>query len=1568
LIGEAGNWIPEGIKVIDEADLSCDISETLPAISPDDPAYIFFTSGTTGTPKAVLGLHKGLAHFLNWQRSTFNIGPGDRCAQLTALSFDVVLRDIFLPLTSGASLHIPAAPETVTTGEIIEWLERERVSVIHTVPSIIQSWLRQVETNVSLQSLRYAFVAGEPLTDSLIQRWRTQFPTSGSIVNLYGPTETTLAKCFYVVPEELSFGVQPVGRPLPQTQALVLNSGGGLCGIGERGEISIRTPFRTRGYLNRTDEDEKRFVQNPLVHEREDIIYRTGDLGRYRPDGTLEILGRVDNQIKIRGVRIEPDEITAILLRHPDVQSGVVAGHRDTENTYVLVAYVVAAAGDQIASDLRTFLSTRVPAAMVPACFVFIDALPLTHNGKLDRKRLPVPEIAKSLTDQAGPRNWIEEVLAGIWSEVLRRDQIGIHDDFFELGGHSLLATQVAARIRHTFHIELPLRRLFECPTVALLAKTIATDQRSEAECSVSEIRAVRRDGPMPLSFAQERLWFLHQLQPDSFAYNISARIDLTGLLNVATLDQAMSEVVRRHEILRTMFPALEGEPVQVVGPPLRSILMLADLSGLSVAEQTEKAATLSREQDQKPFDLARQTALRCALLRLSDEQQALLLGVHHIATDAWSTSIFLSEVGSLYQSFQSGEQSPLAELVIQYADFAVWQRSWLQGEVLQTQLEHWRRQLKDIPPMIELPTDRPRPPVQTFSGESATLRVPEELTSRLVALSRKNGATLFMTLMAVFKTLLSRYAGTEDIVVGTGIAERKSTELERMIGLFVNQLAIRTHCSGEQTFTQLLEDVRDTALAAYAHQDLPFEKLVAALQPERSLSRTPVFQVMLMMQTVPGFTSQLADVKARLQNQSGGGAKFDLTMHAIPTGGELRIVLEYNAILFDAARIARMLDHFHNLLDSVTQQPAQRLCDLSMLTAGERAQLLLEWNDTDANCHRNLCIHQLIEAQAEQTPDRIALEFDGSKLTYCELNRRANQLAHFLKGLNVGTDVMVGLCVERSLEMAVAMLGIMKAGGAYVPIDPAYPAERIALILDDTAAPILLTQQQIAIRNEFDKRKARIVSLDQEWERIAQERDDNIGTGHRPDHLAYVIYTSGSTGRPKGVAIQHRSAVELVNWARTIFTPEELKGVVASTSICFDLSIFEFFTPLSSGGTVIILADALRLASMESTEAVTLINTVPSAVAELLSTRGLPRTIHTVNLAGEPLSASLVRQLYDWSGIKRVFDLYGPSEDTTYSTFALRSALERATIGRPISNTRAYALDRYQQPVPIGVPGELYLGGEGLARGYLNRPELTAVKFVPNPFSNSATGRLYKTGDLVRFMPDGRLEYLGRTDHQIKLRGFRIELGEVESVLRRHPEIKDNIVIVRGDQPGDRRLVAYIVTAENVDLSISDLRGFLRKKLPDYMIPSAFIRLAALPLMPNGKVDRKALPEPDDPTAAPRTNYVAPRAEFERSLVNIWQQVLRVATVGVEDNFFDLGGHSLLLVRVVQEIQRSMNLEVSLMEAFEHPTVASLARHLNQKRSAEKVITTASANSFDEAEARRRRRMKRQRASGSQS
>ncbi len=1540
-------------------------TEKLPEIDPDDPAYIFFTSGTTGVPKAVLGCHKGLAHFLHWQRSTFAIGPDDRCAQLTALSFDVVMRDIFLALTSGASLYVPDSPDS-----ILSWLDHERITVIHTVPSLVQSWLNDVPAGVTLNALRYSFLAGEPLADSLVRRWRAQFPESGSIVNLYGPTETTLAKCFYVVPQEPSFGMQPVGSPLPETQALVLNSGSGLCGIGERGEITIRTPFRTLGYLNQPDETIKRFVQNPLGENKrddeEDVIYKTGDLGRYRLDGSVEIVGRVDDQIKIRGVRIEPNEVTAVLLQHSKVQSGAVVGYKDAEGNYALAAYVVAAEGERIATELRAFLSRQLPAAMVPSSFIFIDELPLTANGKLDRRKLPVPDISRAQIEPVTPRSWTEEVLAGMWAEVLRRDRIGVHEDFFELGGHSLLATQVIARVRHAFHVELPLRRLFERPTVALLAETIDESLRGKADLAVPAIEPVLRDAPLPLSFAQERLWFLQQLQPESFAYNMTAWIDLTGPLNIVALDQATTEIMRRHEILRTSFATADGQPVQVVGPPPRPVLTVVDLSGLSHEEQEAQAQSLSREQAHRPFDLASGPIFRGVLLRLDDAHHSLLLAMHHVAGDAWSNTIFTYELGTLYGSFFKGEQSQLSELAIQYVDFAAWQRGWLQGEVLDTQLGYWKRQLRNSPPMLELPTDRPRPPIQTFRGETATLHVAEELTSRLVALSRRNGATLFMTLMAVFQTLLYRYTGSEDVVVGTGIAERKSVELERMMGLFINQLAIRTQLSGQQTFAELLQNVRDTSLAAYAHQDLPFEKLVAELQPERSLSRSPFFQVMLMMQTAPNKGANLTEVAARVRTRETGGAKFDLTMHVLPALTELQIILEYNTVLFDANRVSRLLGHFHSLLEAVATQPEQRLCDLQMLTVSERSQLLVDWNKTDAPYRMDVYLHELIEAQSEKTPDAIAIEFEDAKLTYGELNARANQLARYLTSLGVEAESLVGLAVERSLEMLIGLLGVLKAGAAYLPLDPDYPQSRLNYMLEDAQAQVLLTQAHLQEKTALGESK--VVCLDRDWQLIAQQERTNLALPVKPEQLAYIIYTSGSTGGPKGVMVSHGALINFLHSMRQQPGLTASDRLLAVTTLSFDIAGLELYLPLTVGAQVELVSREALLVPVklrERLEQSTVMQATPSLWRLLIdSGKWVRRGQYKLLCGGEALPRQLAQQLVERSAA--LWNMYGPTETTIWSSVEHVSVNGEAyqTIGRPIANTQFYILDKSLQPVPVGVSGELYIGGAGVARGYLRRPELTAERFIPNYFSGAAGERCYNTGDLARYLPDGRVEYLGRADHQVKVRGFRIELGEVEVVLRQHPQIKENVVVVREDEPGDRRLVAYLVT--DSEISIGDLRSFLSKKLPDYMIPSAFVRLDALPLTANGKVDRKALPQPGDPSSRARHKYVAPRAELERNLVKIWQQLLRVETVGVEDNFFDLGGHSLLLVRLVQEIQDSLGLEVVLMEMFEHPTVASLARHLITKQTEVQQQTTAptAADAPDEAEGRRRRRLKRLKAS----
>jgi amino acid adenylation domain-containing protein len=1063
--------------------------------------------------------------------------------------------------------------------------------------------------------------------------------------------------------------------------------------------------------------------------------------------------------------------------------------------------------------------------------------------------------------------------------------------------------------------------------------------------------RVLQRKGvefnAFPLSFAQQRLWFLDQLEPGSAMYTIPAAASLAGPLNVTALHRALNEVIRRHEALRTTFVTVDGRPLQVVAPTLAVPLPVVDLQQgasdvpLSACERARAAQRLLTEEARRAFDLTRGPLLRAVLLRLSEAEHILLLTMHHIVSDGWSIGVLIRELTTLYEAISTGITAPLHDLPVHYADFAQWQREWLQGAVLEGLLSYWKQQLAGAPFVLQLPTDHPRPPVQSFQGARHCLTLSSPLTAALRALSRREGVTLFMTLLAAFKTLLYRYTGQEDLLVGSPIANRNRAETEALIGFFVNTLVLRTDLSGNPRFTQLLGRVRDTALEAYAHQDLPFEKLVEELRPERSLSHAPLFQIMFALQSAPMPVLELPDLTASLLQIDYGVAKFDLTLDLSETPQGLSGWFEYNTTLFDAATIGRTAEHFRTLLEGIVADPEQHLSDLPLLTEVERHQLLVEWNNTRLEVPQESCMHQLFAAQAGQTPEAVAVVCGEDQLTYRELNRRANQLAHYLQRLGVGPEAPVGISMERSMDLVVGLLAILKAGAAYVPLDPAYPRERLAFMLEDARAPVLLTQQRwVEGRSAL---APEIVCLDTASGAIVRESGENPVSNVTADNLAYIIYTSGSTGRPKGVAIEHHSAVTLLEWARRLFPAEQLAGVLASTSICFDLSVFELFVPLSWGGKVILAENALHLPALPAARDVTLVNTVPSALTELLRMRGLPASVRVVNLAGEPLPDMLAQEIYQHDTVQQVFNLYGPSEDTTYSTFALvqKGAAEPPSIGRPIANTQIYLLDAHLHPVPLGVPGELYVGGDGLARGYANRAELTAEKFIPNPFSDKPGARLYRTGDLARYSPDGDLEFLGRMDHQVKIRGFRIELGEIEAVLGQHPAVQESVVVARQDIPGDKRLVAYVVLhqerehsgVEAWERSRQELRSFLKGKLPDHMVPAAFVRLGALPLTPNGKIDRRALPAPDRARPEPGGTFVAPRTPAEEVLAGIWSQLLGVERVGIHDNFFDSGGHSLLATQVISRIRAAFQVELALRHMFEGPTIAELAEAIEGVR-----------------------------------
>ncbi len=1142
------------------------------------------------------------------------------------------------------------------------------------------------------------------------------------------------------------------------------------------------------------------------------------------------------------------------------------------------------------------------------------------------------------------PRNPVEEVLASLWSRLLRVERVGIHDNFFQLGGHSLMATQLVARIRRSLEVELPLRVVFEAPTIAGLGELVIAAQRERAGLQIPPLLPVSRISDIPLSFAQQRLWFLDQLEPGSPLYNIPQVFRMRGTLHVDAIERALTEIVRRHEALRTTFPVRDSQPVQHIAPELRIPLARVDLTSIPDEELEEKTEQWGREEAARPFDLARGPLLRATLVRLRPDDHLLVLVMHHVIGDRWSMGVMADELTALYKAFLEGQPSPLGDLGAQYADFAIWQRQWLQGELLEKQLSYWKRQLAGAPAVLDLPTDRPRPAVQTYRGSTEKLLFSQELTEKLRTFSQSQGSTLFMTLLAGFQALLSRYSRQDDIVVGSPIANRNHADIEPLIGFFVNTLAFRTDLSGDPSLQELLARVKDTALGAYCHQDIPFEKLVEELQPERSLSHNPIFQVMFALQNAPLTALELPGLRLERVPVYTQTSLFDMAWYAIEVPEGLLLRAEYNTDLFDGSTISRALRHLRTLLEGAVASPERRLSELSLLDAEERRKILVEFNATAADYPAGLCIHDFFERRAELAPDAVALVCGSQRTTYRELNERANQIARYLVKQDAGPDVLVGIYIRRSADMLAGILGILKSGSAYVPLDPNYPRERIGYILEDAKAPVVLTEKSLL--GDLPGGAMRFICLDSDWNEISRESSVNLGHRATPDDLAYVLFTSGSTGRPKGVALEHRSAATFLHWAQSVFSQQELAGVLFSTSMCFDLSVFEMFVPWSAGGAVILADNALHLPSLPARDQVTLINTVPSAMAELLRLDAVPSSVKTVNLAGEALRDSLVEQIYARTRIERVYNLYGPTEDTTYSTYTLVPRGQPVTIGKPLSNTQAYVLDAHHNNtqhslVPIGVPGELYLAGEGLARGYHGRPDLTAERFLANPFGAAGT-RMYRTGDLARWQTDGQLQYLGRIDHQVKLRGFRIELGEIEAALTRHPGIRQTIVMAREDTPGDQRLVAYVVLGSNISGAhtldsnpapdAEQLRQHLKQSLPEFMIPAAFVVLDALPLTPNGKVNRKALPVPEYTRLASEA-YIAPRTPWEEKLAVIWSEVLRLPQIGVYDNFFALGGHSLLATQVISRIRQSASLELPLRALFESPTIAGLASRLEELR-----------------------------------
>jgi len=1509
-------------------------------------AYALYTSGSTGRPKGVLIIHQALVNYALAVMKDFGLQSSDRILLLASISFDVFLEELLPTWLSGATVVLRGERSLVSGADLQQLIEKHRLTAFELTTAHWHEWV--YELSLSKQrppnSLRFVIMGGEKV---LPERFATWQKFGIPLIHVYGLTETTITSTIYKPPlrveDQEVWSKLPIGRPVANTQIYLLDTNLQPVPIGVPGELHIGGAGLARGYLNRPELTEEKFIPNPFSDEPGARLYKTGDKARYLPDGNIEFLGRIDHQVKLRGFRIELGEIEATLTQHPQVRQTLVMDREDVLGDKRLVAYVVSGQEQPPSvSEVRHFLKQKLPDYMVPAAFVLLDVLPLTPNGKIDRRALPAPDTTRPFEEGAyvAPQSPVEEMVAGIWADVLAVKEVSIHDNFFDLGGHSLLVTQLISRLRDTFNVEFPLRGLFESPTVASLSERLEALRRTEQGLVAPPLLPVEREGELLLSFAQARLWFLEQLEPGSYAYNMPAAVRLTGSLNVAALKQSLQEIVQRHEALRTTFRMVSGEPLQLIAPVKALTLPLVDLCQLPEAQQEAQVERLATSEAQQPFDLAIGPLLRAKLLHLGEAEHVLLLTMHHIVSDGWSIGVLIRELAALYEAFSSGKPSPLPQLPIQYADFAHWQRQWLQGEVLAAQLSYWQQQLAGAQTVLELPTDRRRPAVQTYGGATQFLALPAPLSQKLKSLSQRSGVTLFMTLLAAFQTLLYRYTGQEDICIGSPIANRNRSETEDLIGFFVNTLVLRTDMSENPSFQELLGRVREVALGAYAHQDLPFEQLVEALQPERNLSHQPLFQVMFALENAPMSALELPSLTLSSLNIDSSTAKFDLTLSMEDTEQGLVGSLEYNTDLFDVATISRMLEHFQTLLEGIVANPEQPLSDLPLLTQPERQQLLVEWNDTLVAYPKDVCIHQLFEAQVERTPNAVAVMFEDQQLTYGELNRRANQVAHHLRSLGVDPDDRVGICVERSLEMIAGLLGILKAGGAYVPLDPAYPKDRLAYMLNDSQMPILVTTEKLSAA--LPEHQARVVYLDKDWGINSADSDVAPVSSVTDENLAYVIYTSGSTGKPKGVGIAHRSLVNAyLAWEDAYQLRSLCKSHLQMASFSFDVFSGDLVRALCSGAKLVIcprewLLEPENLYELMLQEKIDCAEFVPVVLRNLI--QYLERTKQDLSFMRLLIAGSDSWHIKEYQQFQhfcdpqtRLINSYGATEATIDSSYFESAALSFSIdglvpIGRPFANTQIYILDSHLQPVPIGVAGELHIGGAGLARSYLNQLELTEQKFIPNPFSNKSGDRLYKTGDLGRYRSDGTIEFLGRVDNQVKIRGFRIEVGEIEAELSQHPAVQQVAIVDREDQPGNKRLVAYFVPNQEQVPSPDELRRFLKEKLPDFMLPSAFVHLDVLPLTPNGKVNRQALPVPDPSHMGSEVTFVPPRNLTEETLASIWGDLLKLERVGIHDDFFDLGGHSLLATQVISRLRVALSVELPLRCLFESSTIAELA------------------------------------------
>ncbi len=1478
----------------------------------EDLLYVLYTSGTTGKPKGVMVTQGNAINMVYSWISHYHLDQFHvNLLQLASISFDVFTGDLCRSILTGGTMYICPSDIRINMEGLYQTIKKNHINIFESTPSLVFTLMDYVDENeLPLESLKLLILGSDSCAIEDYKRLVGKYGQTMRVLNSYGVTEATIDSSYYEekienIPANLVN--TPIGKPLHNTKFYILNKACELQPIGVIGELYIGGAGVSRGYYNRPELTAEKFVDNPFA--KGTTLYKTGDLARWLPDGNIEFLGRIDNQIKIRGFRIELGEIENRLLQHEHIKEAVVLAKEIKETEKYLCGYVVS---DKEIQDLNlsSYLMERLPKYMIPAYFVQMEEMPLTPNGKLDRKALPEPNLEAMTNEYEAPRNEVEEALARVWSEVLKVGKVGINDNFFDLGGHSLKATILAGRIRKELNVDVPLKEIFSLGNIKGLSEYIFTNSKKQYE----EIEKVEEKEYYEASSAQKRMYMLQEFDRDSIAYNMPGILEITGKLDINRLNEAFAKLIDRHETLRTSFYAIEEKIVQK-GHVAEEIKFEIE----KVNAQSEEEINVKVKEFIKPFDLEKAPLLRVSLLSLEKDRHILLFDMHHIISDGVSVSILAKEFSKLY----AGEG--LEELKVQYKDYSAWQLKKRESEEFRKQEEYWLKEFSEELPVLNLPTDYTRPKVKDFGGESIRFVLDKEITEKLKSIAKENGSTLYMILLANINILLSRYSGQEDIVVGSVIAGRNHRDLENIIGMFVNTLAIKTYVDSELNFIEYLESVREKTLSAYENQDYQFEELVERAVVSRELNRNPIFDVMFVLQNTEEERLEAEDLTFKPYHTSYDVEKFDITINAVEENDEINFHLSYATSLYKHETIERMVSHFVNIVKEITKNAEITLKDIEILSKGEKHKLLTEFNDTAADYPRNNTIHELFEEQVKRTPNHIAVVFEDKKLTYRELNERSNSLARVLRKKGVGPDVIVGIISERSVEVIVGIIAILKAGGAYLPIDFDYPQNRIKYMIENSNAKILLTQ--------IDEKKCKDFGcevMDLSNESLFSEDNKDIDNINSSNHLAYVIYTSGTTGIPKGVEVIQRNVVRLVKNTNYIEIKDHDR-ILQTGSIAFDASTFEIWGALLNGAALHLadkemILNTTQLEQYLTNNRITILWLTSALFNKLVEDNNhLFKYLKYLLVGGDVVSLKHVMKVKKQSKNIKVINGYGPTENTTFSTFyEINDATNILPIGKPIANSTAYILDNNNKLVPIGVPGELCVGGDGLARGYLNNEALTKAKFVKNPYKSGE--KLYRTGDLTRWLPDGNIEFLGRIDQQVKIRGFRIELEGIQNRLSEIEGIEGAVVLDKGEAE-NKYLCAYYVAEK--EYSAAQLREALKNNLPDYMIPSYFIKLKELPLTSNGKVDRRSFPEPEGEIINTGTEYEAPRNELERQLVTIWGNVLGLNHIGINDDFFVLGGHSLIATKLVGRIHKELHVQVPLKEIFRFRNIKGLSEYI---------------------------------------